>query len=393
MKAHRHTGCFQKSFRDRVTGELKKSPQWWVKFSVNGKPQYENADTLKVSEAIAYRKRRIGETGNGQTVGADRITLDDLLKGVEIDYSNAELRSGRCLGYRSEHLREYFGKDCKAREVTTARLRAYRVHRKEQGASIATVNRELSVLRRGFKLATDQVGAIPVFPMIKENNARAGFFEPDQLKKIEAAFPEQYRRIWQMFDETGWRGFSEILSRKKTDVDLDGGWLTIDASDNKTKRARRFPITPRLREIIEAQLAWSRAVELKLERVIPWLFHTAPGMRMRNKNPGGRISRSRWDHAWIAAFKKAGVPAGTKVPGGRIPHDLRRTAAKRFVSAGVPQSVAMKLLGHETESIYRRYAIVDGPAMTEAAATLAAFRAAQAATAKPSKVEQIRNAG
>ncbi len=392
MKAHRHVGCFQKTFHDRTTGEPKTSPGWWVKFSINGKPVYENAKTEKVSEAVAYRSRRKEEVRTGKAIGAERITLDDLLKGVEIDYANAELRSGRCLGYRGAHLREYFGKDCKAREITTARLRAYRVHRKEQGASIATVNRELSVLRRGFKLATDQVGTMPVFPMIKEHNAREGFFDADQLARIERAFPEPYNRIWQMFDETGWRGFSEILSRKKTDVDLEGGWLTIEARNNKTKEPRRFPITPRLREIIEAQLAWSRAVEVKLARRIQWLFHTGPGMRMRSKNPGGQISRSRWDHAWIAAFKRAGVPAGIKNPGGRIPHDLRRTAAKRFVSAGVPQSTAMKLLGHKTPEIYRRYAITDDDTLNEAAEMLASYRASRPAP-RPSNVEQIRSAG
>jgi hypothetical protein len=68
------------------------------------------------------------------------------------------------------------------------------------------------------------------------------------------------------------------------------------------------------------------------------------------------------------ACKAAGTP-------GRIPHDFRRTAVRNLERAGVPRSVAMKMVGHKTEAIYRRYAIVSDADLQDAAKKLAAANA------------------
>jgi integrase len=66
------------------------------------------------------------------------------------------------------------------------------------------------------------------------------------------------------------------------------------------------------------------------------------------------------------------VAAGTP---GRMPHDFRRTAVRNLERAGVPRSVAMKLTGHKTESVYRRYAIVSETDLSVGVAKLAALHA------------------
>jgi hypothetical protein len=63
---------------------------------------------------------------------------------------------------------------------------------------------------------------------------------------------------------------------------------------------------------------------------------------------------------------------------GRLLHDFRRTAVRNLKRASVPRSVAIAMVGHRTESIYRRYAIVAESDLKAGAERLAALHATQA---------------
>jgi integrase len=103
----------------------------------------------------------------------------------------------------------------------------------------------------------------------------------------------------------------------------------------------------------------------RLGKVIPYLFPHQDGTRRRD-----------FRKAWATACKAAGVA-------GRTRHDLRRTAVRTMEQRGVPRSVAMKLTGHKTESVYRRYAIVDKTQLQEAAAKLAGAKLAHGPVSVP----------
>ncbi len=62
-------------------------------------------------------------------------------------------------------------------------------------------------------------------------------------------------------------------------------------------------------------------------------------------------------------------------PAGKIPHDFRRTTVRNLDRAGAPRSAAMAMVGHPTESIYRRYAIAAQGTLKESAVKLAALHA------------------
>jgi len=67
--------------------------------------------------------------------------------------------------------------------------------------------------------------------------------------------------------------------------------------------------------------------------------------------------------AFRAACKAAGV-------GDRMLHDLRRSAIRRMVRKGISETVPMRLSGHKTMSVFRRYDITSTDELRDAAQRL-----------------------
>ena len=81
--------------------------------------------------------------------------------------------------------------------------------------------------------------------------------------------------------------------------------------------------------------------------------------------------------AWLAACAAAGCPGG-------IPHDFRRTAVRNLTRAGVAETVAMKITGHKTCSVFDRYDITSEEHLADASRKLQALAGTIAGTkAKP----------
>jgi integrase len=201
----------------------------------------------------------------------------------------------------------------------------YIAARQEEGAANATVNRELAALKRAYTLAmeSERLYRRPPIKMLAERNVRQGFFERDAFEAVRRRLPEPLRPVVTFAYITGWRIPSEVLSLEWSRVDFQAGTVTDEA-------------------------------QRTAGRIIPWVFHRA-----------GRPIRD-FRTTWANACKLAGVP-------GRIPHDFRRTAVRNLERAGVSRSVAMKMSGHKTESVYHRYAIVSEGDLRDAAKKLGAL--------------------
>ena len=194
----------------------------------------------------------------------------------------------------------------------------------------------------------------PKIPMLKERNARQGFFEADEFEAVCEHLPEDIRAVVTFGYCTGWRINSEVLPLEWRQVDFRAGVVCLERYTTKNDDGREFPFGayPALRDLLQRQYELTRRLEKTRGEIIATVFH-------RNGQPIGSFYG-----AWRSACAKAGYP-------GRIPHDLRRTAVRNLVRAGCSELVAMELTGHKTRSVFDRYSISSGDDRRQAVEQLA----------------------
>jgi integrase len=160
-------------------------------------------------------------------------------------------------------------------------------------------------------------------------------------------------------------------------VDLEAGTLRLDPGTTKNRDGRVAYLTPELKAALASQLERVKLLERRLGRIVPYVFPHA------GKGPRAGQRRRDFRKAWVTACTAAGVP-------GRYRHDFRRTAVRNMERRGVPRSVATKITGHRTESVYRRYAIVSDADLREAAHKLTGTIPGTTAHSEIDEARQVR---
>jgi integrase len=159
---------------------------------------------------------------------------------------------------------------------------------------------------------------------------------------------------------TGWRIASEIVPMQWKQVDLKAGTVRLDPGTTKNGEGRLVYLTARLRGILEGQDA-ERLRLKKAGHICPLVFFREIADTRGGEQKPRAIGSFR--RAWAIACRAAGVP-------GKKLHDFRRTAIRNLDRSGVSRTVAMKLVGHRTESIYNRYNITSDSDVRSAAQKL-----------------------
>jgi len=322
---------------------------WWIAYWSRGKQLRESSGSTKQADAERLLKRRIQDHGKGRVIdpkAEERLRTEDLFEAVVTDYKANGKRSLDTLEDRLVPLRAAFGLD-RAIDVDEARIEKYKAERlvsKARGGKLvapATVNRELAALRRAFRLGLKhrRISRAPDIEMLAEAAPREGFVEPNRFEGLVSHLPA-YLQDFARFDYiVGWRK-GALKALRWPDVDRENGRLYLRRASSKNKKPYVIVLTGELATIIERR--WAARSVARLDGTVflsEFVFH-------RDGRPIGDFRK-----AWATARERAGLP-------GLLFHDFRRSAARNLRRAGVAPDVAMKITGHETDSMWRRYSVV-----------------------------------
>lgn len=324
----------------------KRSALWQISYW-NGRRQIrESSGTSDHSEAVKTLQRKLGEIAIGKSAGAERVRTSALLQLVVEDYrlhdradlQEAEQRIDRLLKPRFGHL--------PASSFSSKAVIQYVQTRQSEGRKNATINRELALLRRAFRLGYEHdpqlVFRVPVIKALKEDNVREGFLEPERYRAILDALSDRIKPVFVIAYHLGMRT-GELLSLKRTWVDFEEGLIYVNGRVTKNHNPKTAPIYGDMKPWLEMLLSRGQVESPKCV----WLFSL-------NGKP---VKDFKAD--WKQACEKAGVP-------GLLFHDLRRTAVRNMIRAGVPEKIAMQISGHKTASMLWRYNITDTRDIKEA---------------------------
>jgi integrase len=322
---------------------------WWIRYQHLGHEIRESSksEDRRVAERL-LKKRWRAIMGNRFLGPKEEKTLvNDLLDALQADYQQNHRRSTATLRWRLDPLRVAFG-TARVVDVGAAAIGQYKADRLAtttrtgRTVAVATLNRELACLRRAFQLGIEQerVAHAPVIKLLHEDNARQGFVEPRVFETIAAHLPAPLDDAARFAYTSGWRK-NEIFTLGWADVDLDHRRVTLRAEHSKNGETRVLVLTGALLALMERRWA-ARSYETQTGTALStFVFHRRGQRLVDIRTP------------WATACAKAGVP-------GLLLHDLRRSAVRNMMKSGqVDQAVAMKISGHKTDSVFRRYRIVD----------------------------------
>jgi integrase len=358
------------------------SPYWNVAYYAHGKLVREVAchvrtgerlrDTEKnLAEAERFLKSRLGAV-NAEKHGAptfvppSRITVSDLLDDLVAEYKLGGRRGiprevNAKFASNVKRVREYFG-SWKAASVRREHVVQYINEMRKQGKRNSSINRATQLLGQAFRIAVKadppKVARELFIPKLDEtDNRRTGKFTPAEAELVATNLPDYLSDFARFAYETGARA-GEILKLRWSY--LENGGIRVPATDTKNRKPRVIAITPVVQEILDRRQAKRRA-ECEL------IFH----------HDGHAIADYR--KAWQTACVINGLghfqcrdcsqqldaerrcPKCEKKPErplyvGRIFHDFRRSAAHEMWLGGSSIEDCMKTTGHQTSSMFKRYA-------------------------------------
>lgn len=348
-------------------GLTKRRDGYYVEFRV-----LDDGKVLSLASAAmggTLKRWKVGTTNRTMAKQQEAIIKTDLMKGLRrtpaanaISFTNwAEqylslegVKSLRTYKDRVDSVRQqlipFFGTK-PLTDITPTDVEAFRTQRallrRSQKPAIATVNADHATLKHMFSVA-ERRGIVLTNPAKKvplpdPGNERDRVLTPEEWDSLYSVAPVHLKPILLIAFQLGMR-WGEIMSLTWDCVDIQRGFLRVLGAKSKTGEGRTIPLTPEIKAML-TQLAKVR--HLNTNHVF-----------LYEGQPIRRIKRS-----FKTACKRAGL-SDLRF------HDLRHCAATNLRRAGVDTITAMKIVGHKSEKMHRRYNSVSEEDLTKAAGKL-----------------------
>jgi integrase len=308
-------------------------------YDVNGKQHRQSTGTPIKAEAESILRKWMADSERGLKPSPETkgLTYDQLKESL---IESFRTKGNKSLQVRADGtetinplpaLDEFFtGK--KVSRIDSDAVRSFVRHRQKLRIGNACINNSLSLLRRMFSIARKEgrLQAVPYIELLKPPPARKGFVQPKDFSKLLNALTPRLRPLIVFLYYSGLR-LGEAKQVQWESVDLNRACITLEEGTTKSGEQRIVPIPDALVEML-------RAVKKKEGTV----FDSA-------------ALRYEWDKAKSAC----GLDD-------LLVHDLRRSAIRNLTLAGVSQHVSMRISGHRTDSVFRRYNIVSTEQLSDA---------------------------
>jgi integrase len=343
--------------RDPRSGKM--LPTLWIHYpKPGGGTDRESADTTSIVLARKKRAKRMEEAGRGEPGrAADKVRTGALLDALVVDYETNGRGSTPTLKSHVAVLRTAVG-HLRAVDVTTDRVQRLQRAWQDAGLTNASINRRCSALRRAFVLAVRarHLHHVPYVPRLEERSPRTRAISPTEADALEATtLPAYLRDLFRFVYEHGTRK-GQLCRTLRRFVDLDGAVITWPPSECKANEAHVIPLEGVGLAIIERLMA-------RPPLHCPYLFHgpdCAPG-----HTPSKRYGCvGDFKKAWTTACRKANLPIGRKAAG-VVFHSTRVSAATNLRAGGTDEADAMKITGHQTSHLFKRYDLGDTDALRQ----------------------------
>ena len=392
--------------RQQGTGSLYQQPgaaTWYIQFYSNGVRKRESTGLTSRQAAQDLLNQRLAAASKGEPVQTTKVHISQLYEHL-CTWNKAHSKNTETARWRL-HLQQPFGKVV-ANRLSSSQVLEYRTERTAAGAAKATVNRELAMLRRMYRLGHQAspplVTVLPHIPLASERgNERKGFVEAaDYLKLRQAA--EFSGELWlQTFVELaysyGWRR-GELLALQCRQCNFDTSTIHLEGDQSKNDEGREVVMTSHVYDLLKLACKGKKPDQHVLTRKDGDVVTDVKDVRCAWRNLCVSVGLGQW----VCRTKGCGT---AQTQQGRCPkcharnwkyrgllvHDMRRSAARAMRQAGLPETVAMSVTGHRTSSMFRRYAIVDHADQLKAATAIeqAIQAAVDRAAAPPSADHKV----